>query len=67
MFFGSAADMKAPTSTSNQVDFYPDLGYVLVALGNRASGSQEIANRVRAVIAASPKSSEPVGNSANSK
>ena len=40
---------------SNQVDFYPDLGYVFVVLGNNdAGGAQEIANGVRAVIAASP-------------
>lgn len=43
------------TGISNQVDFYPDLGYVLVVLGNTdASGAQEIAKRVRTVIAASP-------------
>jgi D-alanyl-D-alanine carboxypeptidase len=39
----------------NQVDFYPDLGYVVVVLGNSdADGTQEIANSVRSVIAASP-------------
>jgi hypothetical protein len=43
------------TGISNQVDFYPDLGYVLVVLGNSdASGAQEIAKRVRTVVAASP-------------
>jgi CubicO group peptidase (beta-lactamase class C family) len=40
---------------ANQVDFYPDLGYVLVVLGNTdASGTEEIAKRVRAMIANSP-------------
>jgi D-alanyl-D-alanine carboxypeptidase len=42
------------TGVSNQVDWYPDLGYVLVVLGNSdASGAQAIANRVRAIIASS--------------
>lgn len=42
------------TGVSNQVDFYPDLGYVLVVLGNSdASGTEAIANRVRTLIAAS--------------
>lgn len=40
---------------SNQVDFYPDLGYVFVVLGNSdASGAQEIASHVRASISGSP-------------
>jgi CubicO group peptidase (beta-lactamase class C family) len=39
------------TGISNQIDFYPDLGYVLVVLGNTdADGTQEIANRVRTLI-----------------
>ena len=39
---------------SNQLDFYPDLGYVLVVLGNSdGSGTQEIANRVRSIITGS--------------
>ncbi|HYO45361.1 MAG TPA: hypothetical protein VEY33_01555 [Gemmatimonadota bacterium] len=39
---------------SDQVDFYPDVGYVLVVLGNSdASGTEAIANRVRALIAGS--------------
>jgi CubicO group peptidase (beta-lactamase class C family) len=42
------------TGVSNQVDFYPDLGYVLVVLGNSdASGTEAIANRVRTLIAGS--------------
>ena len=45
----------ASPGVSNQVDVYPDLGYVLVVLGNSdANGTQEIAKRVRAVITASP-------------
>jgi CubicO group peptidase (beta-lactamase class C family) len=36
---------------SNQVDFYPDLGYVMIVLGNSdASGAQEIAKQVRTTI-----------------
>ena len=43
------------TGISNQVDFYPDLGYVLVVLGNSdARGTQELADRVRTLIAGSP-------------
>jgi len=43
------------TGVSNQVDFYPDLGYVLVVLGNSdASGTEAIANRVRGILASSP-------------
>lgn len=45
---------------SNQVDFYPDLGYVLVILGNSdASGTEEIANHVRTLITGSPVLSRP--------
>jgi hypothetical protein len=44
---------------SNQVDFYPDLGYVLVVLGNSdADGTQAIAEYVRAAIAASSTATE---------
>jgi CubicO group peptidase (beta-lactamase class C family) len=40
------------TGISNQVDFYPDLGYVLVVLSNSdGNGTQEIASRVRVLIA----------------
>ncbi len=43
------------TGIANQVDFYPDLGYVLVVLGNSdARGTQDIANRVRTLIGGSP-------------
>jgi CubicO group peptidase (beta-lactamase class C family) len=51
----------ASPGLSNQVDVYPDLGYVLVVLGNSdADGTQEIANHVRASItgAAGRKNSE---------
>jgi CubicO group peptidase (beta-lactamase class C family) len=36
--------------SSNQVEFYPDLGYVLVVLGNTDSGTQAIASHVRALV-----------------
>jgi hypothetical protein len=39
------------TGVSNQVDFYPDRGYVLVVLSNSdGKGTQEIVNRVRVLI-----------------
>lgn len=42
------------TGISNQVDFYPDVGYVLVVLGNTDAGSTEaIVNRVRGLITGS--------------
>jgi hypothetical protein len=44
---------------SNQVDFYADLGYVLVVLGNSdGNGTQEIAKRVRSVITESSSVTE---------
>jgi D-alanyl-D-alanine carboxypeptidase len=36
--------------SSNQVEFYPDLGYVLVVLGNTDSGTEAIAAHVRALL-----------------
>ena len=36
--------------SSNQVEFYPDLGYVLVVLGNTESGTEAIAAHVRASL-----------------
>jgi len=43
----------ATAGVSNQFDVYPDLGYVLVVLGNSdASGTQEIARHVRSVLTA---------------
>lgn len=48
------------TGVSNQVDFYPDLGYVFVVLGNSdASGTEALANRVRALIASSASRLRP--------
>jgi D-alanyl-D-alanine carboxypeptidase len=44
----------AAPGLSNQVDVYPDLGYVLVVLGNSdADGTQAIATRVRTIIGGS--------------
>lgn len=41
---------------SNQVEFYPDLGYVLVILGNSdTDGTETIAKRVRTLIADTSK------------
>ena len=43
------------TGITNQVEFYPDLGYVLVVLGNSdPSGAESLANRVRILIGESP-------------
>lgn len=36
--------------SSNQVEFYPDLGYVLVVLGNTDSGTEAIAAHVRGLL-----------------
>lgn len=36
--------------SSNQVEFYPDLGYVLVVLGNTDSGTEAIAAHARALL-----------------
>ena len=36
--------------SSNQVEFYPGLGYVLVVLGNTDSGTQDIATHVRRLL-----------------
>jgi len=45
---------------SNQVEFYPDLGYVLVILGNSdADGTEAITKRVRALIADPSGSATP--------
>jgi CubicO group peptidase (beta-lactamase class C family) len=40
--------------SSNQVEFYPDLGYVLVVLGNTDGGADAIAAHVRALLTSSP-------------
>jgi D-alanyl-D-alanine carboxypeptidase len=39
--------------SSNQVEFYPDLGYVLVVLGNTDGGTEAIAAHVRSLITSS--------------
>ena len=39
--------------SSNQVEFYPDLGYVLVVLGNTDSGAEAIAAHVRGLLTSS--------------
>jgi len=36
--------------SANQVEFYPDLGYVLVVLGNTDSGAEAIAVHVRTLV-----------------
>jgi CubicO group peptidase (beta-lactamase class C family) len=41
--------------SSNQVEFYPDLGYVLVVLGNTDSGTEAIAAHVRALLTSSSR------------
>ena len=42
--------------SSNQVEFYPDLGYVMVVLGNTDSGAEAIAAHVRALLTSSAPS-----------
>ena len=42
--------------SSNQVEFYPDLGYVLVILGNTDGGTEAIAAHVRALLTSSAPS-----------
>lgn len=45
----SAGHRGSLAGSSNQVEFYPDLGYVLIVLGNTdSSGAQDIAAHVRA-------------------
>jgi hypothetical protein len=41
--------------SSNQVEFYPDLGYVLVILGNTDSGTEAIAAHVRGLLCRAPR------------
>jgi CubicO group peptidase (beta-lactamase class C family) len=47
-----AGHRGALAGSSNQVDFYPDLGYVLVVLGNTDSGTEAIAAHVRGLLTA---------------
>ena len=42
--------------SSNQVEFYPDLGYVVVVLGNTDSGAEEIAAHVRTLLTSTASS-----------
>ena len=42
--------------SSNQVEFYPDLGYVVVVLGNTDGGTQAIAAHVRTLLTSSAPS-----------
>ena len=44
--------------SSNQVEFYPDLGYVLVVLGNSDSGTAEITAHVRRLLTSSPSATQ---------
>jgi hypothetical protein len=41
--------------SSNQVEFYPDFGYVMVVLGNTDTGTEAITTHVRGLLAASPR------------
>jgi len=42
--------------SANHVEFYPDLGYVLIALGNTDSyGTESIADHVRTLITSSAR------------
>jgi CubicO group peptidase (beta-lactamase class C family) len=45
-----AGHRGALAGSSNQVEFYPDLGYVLVVLGNTDSGTEAVAAHVRALL-----------------
>lgn len=50
----SAGHRGGFSGVNNRVEFYPDLGYVLVVFGNTdANGAEEIADHVRTAIAAS--------------
>ena len=51
----TAGHRGALAGSSNQVEFYPDLGYVVVVLGNTDSGSWAIAEHVRTLLTSSPR------------
>ena len=51
-----AGHRGALAGSSNQVEFYPDLGYVLVVLGNTDSGTEAIAAHARALLTSSARS-----------
>jgi len=48
-----AGHRGALAGSRNEVEFYPDLGYIMVVLGNTDSGTEAIANRVRTLLTAS--------------
>jgi CubicO group peptidase (beta-lactamase class C family) len=51
---GLAGHRGSLAGSANEVEFYPDLGYVLVVLGNTDSdGTRSIADHVRALITSS--------------
>jgi CubicO group peptidase (beta-lactamase class C family) len=55
-----AGHRGALAGTSNQVEFYPDLGYLLVVLGNTDGDATEvIAQRARGLITSSPHKIDP--------
>jgi hypothetical protein len=55
-----AGHRGALAGSSNQVEFYPDLGYVLVVLGNSDSeATGAIAQRARSLITSSPRGIDP--------
>jgi D-alanyl-D-alanine carboxypeptidase len=55
-----AGHRGALAGSSNQVEFYPDLGYVLVVLGNSDSDATgAIAQRARSLINSSPRGINP--------
>jgi CubicO group peptidase (beta-lactamase class C family) len=43
------------TGSSNQFEFYPELGYVLVVLGNTDGGAEAVAAHVRNLVTSSPQ------------
>jgi hypothetical protein len=51
-----AGHRGALAGSSNQVEFYPDLGYVLVVLGNTDSGTEAIAAHARGLLTSSSPS-----------
>jgi hypothetical protein len=48
-----AGHRGALAGSSNEVEFYPDLGDVLVVLGNTDSGTEAIAAHVRSLVTSS--------------
>ena len=50
-----AGHRGALAGSSNQVEFYPDFGYVLIVLGNTDAGTEEIAAHARGLLTSSLK------------